>query len=521
MSILEINKLSHLYDNKILFSKADLTVNNGEHAGIVGLNGAGKSTFINILAGELMQDEGEVRWLPGITRGYLDQFADIDRQQTVMTYLKTAFTRLDDLNAKMEALYSKMGDLSGEELDSAIKKANNILDLLTNEGYFEIEAFIKKVANGLGVHNFGYDTPVGQLSGGQRAKLMLAKLLLTQPDVMLLDEPTNFLDTEHIDWLADYLNSVKKTFLVISHDTDFLDRVCKCIISIENGTIKKYGGNYSNFLLLREQAVRQYEDDYNRQQKQIEKMEDYINRNKARAATAGMANARKKMLERIDVMVKPTVVYDAVFAFPYLPLVCKELLAVKDLSIGYGGQPLLPPVTFTVESETKLWIRGTNGIGKTTLVKTLLGQLPAIGGSFRYHPAAVKGYLEQELNLEAANAAGYLASKFPRLNGKEIRTKLAAVGIKNELAVNAIDKLSGGEQVRVKLCVLMQKAVNLLILDEPTNHLDVRAKESLKKALREFPGAIILVSHEKDFAAAVCNEVFGVTFAGCTLEKLS
>ena len=285
--------------------------------------------------------------------------------------------------------------------------------------------------------------------------------------------------------------------------------MCKYIISIENGQIKKFGGNYSQFLVLREQLAKQYEEDYARQQKQIEKMEDYIARNKARAATAGMANARKKMLDRIEVMRKPTVIYDAEFEFPYVDLVTKEIIKVENLVIGYGS-PLLPPISFTISSEDKLWIKGTNGIGKTTLIKTIMGKIPALQGKFTYHPAVKTGYLEQDLNFDENNAVAYFSKFYPRLSTKEIRTKLANVGIKNELALNDLDKLSGGEQVRVKLCVLMQKSTNLLILDEPTNHLDVRAKDALKKALKEYKGAVILVSHEKDFACEICNKEFSV-----------
>ena len=295
MSILKINGLSHNYDGKVLFKNADLTINNGEHVGIVGLNGAGKSTFINIIAHNVSQDEGEVIWLNGIRYGYLDQHADIDRTQTVMEYLQTAFTRLYDLDAKLQKLYEEMGSVSDEkDLDRMITRSNRMLEELTTAGFYDLDAQIKKVANGLGVNAFGYDTVIGTLSGGQRAKLMLSKLILEDLDVMLLDEPTNFLDVEHIDWLTKYLNSLDKTFMVISHDTDFLNGVCKYVVSIENGSIRKYTGNYDQFLVAHEMAVKQYAEDYNRQQAEIKKMQDYIDRNKARAATAGMAKQPQK-----------------------------------------------------------------------------------------------------------------------------------------------------------------------------------------------------------------------------------
>lgn len=512
MSVLEIKNLSHTFDGKPLFSGADLSINNGEHVGVVGLNGAGKTTFINIISGKLPQDEGEVKWSGGCRRGYLDQHADIDRSKTVMEYLRDAFSDLYAQNERMEKMYADMAEISDPaELDRNIEKANKILERLTDAGFFELDATIKRVAGGLGIANLGYDTVIGTLSGGQRAKLMLARLLLEQPDVMLLDEPTNFLNIEHIDWLTEYLNSVKGTFLVISHDTAFLDKVVKFIVSIENGSIKKYGGNYTTYIAQAEQNAKQYEESYRRQQEEIKRMEDYIARNKARAATAGMANSRKKMLDRMERIEKPSVIYDAEFSFPCEVLHTRDMLRADKLLIGYTA-PLLPPIDLHIDGETKLWIRGTNGIGKTTLIKTLMGLLSPKGGSFALHPFFRPGYVEQDFDFgnRASNALGYLADMYPRLQPKQLREKLSKAGIKNDLCTKPLKELSGGEQVRVKLCVLMQKTTNILLLDEPTNHLDVRAKESLKKALCEYKGAILLVSHEREFAEAVCDDVFDV-----------
>lgn len=510
MSILEIKGLTHTYDGRLLFDKADLSVNNGEHIGVVGLNGAGKSTFINIIADKLPQDAGEVLWQNNIRKGYLDQHADIDRSLTIMEYLKTSFAHLYEMNARMEALYAQMGEPDAD-LDGLIDRSNRLLERLTDAGFFDIESTIKKVANGLGVGRYGYDTPIAELSGGMRAKVMLTKLLLTQPDIMLLDEPTNFLDIEHIEWLVDYLNGLKSTFMVISHDTDFLNRVSRFIVSIQNGSIKKYSGNYRQYEAQAEMNAKQYAEEYERQQREIEKMEDYINRNKARAATAGMANARKKQLEKMELLKKPTVIYDATFSFPYTPLHTREIVGVSDLSIGYG-EPLLPPISFSLDSETKLWIRGTNGVGKTTLIKTLTGSLRALGGGFRFHPFAKIGYVEQDLNFSDSeeNAMSYLNDRFPRFDTKKTRAALASSGIKNDLATKSIRTLSGGEQMRIKLTVLCNTESNILILDEPTNHLDVRAKAALKTALLAYPGALILVSHEKDFAGDICNKILDV-----------
>ena len=507
MSILKINNLSHTFENKQLFKNASFDINNGEHVGIVGLNGAGKSTFINIIAGNISYDAGEVIWLNGIRYDYLDQHADIDRDKTVIEYLKTAFDYLYELEKKLNALYAEMADTTDEDkLEKLINKSNRMLEQLESEGFYEIDSRIKKAAGGLGVAAIGYDKKIGTLSGGQRAKVMLCKLILENPDVMLLDEPTNFLDVEHIDWLEKYLCSLKKTYIVISHDTDFLDAVCDHIVSIENGSIRKYTGNYSQFVAQHDMAVKQYAEDYQRQQAEIKKMEDYINRNKARASTAGMANSRKKMLERIDVMQKPVVSLESHFSFPCEMLNTRDMLKVNKLVVGYDS-PLLPPISFEMRGDTKLWIWGANGIGKSTLLKTLMGVIPPLGGTYNFHIAAKPAYLEQDLKFSDMNinSFSYISECFPRFNQKEVRSQLARVGIRGEMSQQPIKTLSGGEQVRVKLLTIMNRVSNILILDEPTNHLDVAAKESLKKAIAEYAGAVILVSHDRAFAESVCD----------------
>lgn len=511
MSVLTINNLTHTFDGKILFEDACLQVNNGEHTGIVGLNGAGKSTFMNIISGKLIQDSGEVKWLSGIKWGYLDQHAEIDRTLTVMQYLQGSFVHLFDLNEKLEAIYKDMEtEVDGEMLEKLINRSASMLEQLTKENFFELEINIKKVANGLGIGNFGYDTPVAHLSGGQRAKLMLAGLLLSSLDVVLLDEPTNFLDIEHVKWLIDYINIYKGTVLVISHDTDFLNKVCQNIITVENHSIKKYSGNYAKFLAASEVNAKQHAETYERQQQQIKKLEVFIAKNKARAATAGMANSRKKMLDKLDVVSKPTTIYPSIFNFPYIEIHSKDMLIVKNLEVGYNNKAILPPINIHMNSETKLWIRGTNGIGKSTLLKTLTGKLPAISGKYMFSINGKMLYLEQDLEFlnTEDNAMGFISNCYPRMNVKEIRNELGKVGIKNDLATKPINTLSGGEQVKVKLCTLTQNASNFLLLDEPTNHLDVKAKESLTEALQNYKGAIILVTHEKQFAEAVCNDVF-------------
>ncbi len=513
MSILSVNNLTHTFDGKILFEKASFSVNNREHIGIVGFNGAGKSTFINIIAGNLTQDEGEVLWQNSTRFGYLDQHANIDRSLTIMEYLKQSFNHLIELEARMNKMYEDMATIEDmDEMEKLCIKTANMQDRLTESGYYEMEATIKKVANGLGVGAFGYDTPIGQLSGGQRAKVMLSKLLTDDYDIIMLDEPTNFLDLEHIEWLAKYLENYKGTFLLVSHDTAFLNRVTNFILSIENHAITKYSGNYDAFLLTFENNQRQYADAVKRQQAEIKKMEEYIAKNKARAATAGMANSRKKMLDRIEVLAKPTTVLPSTFSFACNSIITKDMLVVKNLSIGYGF-PLLPNINLHIGGSDKLWIRGTNGIGKTTLLKTILNILPKLGGSSSIHLNAKVGYLEQDFdfNNKFSSATEYINEIYPRMSNKDVRTLLASVGLKGDLATKAIVNLSGGEQVRAKLAALEKKETSILILDEPTNHLDVMAKKELLLALQKYDGAIVLVSHEVDFASQLCNKIFDVT----------
>lgn len=512
MSILTIKSLTHIFDDKVLFDSADLTVNNGEHIGIVGLNGAGKSTFMKILTGQLPQDAGEVKWQNNIRIGYLDQHADIDRSLTVMGYLEGSFHELFEMSARLEAMYEQMSDpdIDADRLETLINRSSSLQTRLDEADFYSLQARIKKVAGGLGVHNFGYDTQIGKLSGGQRAKLMLAKLLLDEPDVMLLDEPTNFLDLEQIAWLTKYLDALKGTFLLVSHDTSFLNAVCKITVNIENATIKKYWGNYDKFSDMHLSDAKQYAESYERQQREIKKMEDYIARNKARAATAGMANSRKKMLDRITVMTKPVSFEKPTFSFPYTLLVTKHILDVESLSVGYDGKAILPPISFSMSSETKLWLRGTNGMGKTTILKTLMRQLPMISGKFSYNINTKINYIEQDLAFPSReiNAMSYMSMRHPKMSQKEARTQLAKVGIRSDMATKSLSTLSGGEQVRVKLCSLMQTPSNLLILDEPTNHLDTLSKEALAEALDAYDGAYILVSHEPKYAEALCNDIF-------------
>lgn len=507
MSLLEIRDLTHSYGEKILYKDACLDIYKGEHVGIVGQNGAGKSTFMKTLMGQEVPDSGIVKWQPKITVGHLDQYAQMDKEVTIFDYLRTAYKDLYDIEQKINDIYASMTD---DFSDDMMNKVARLQDQLDQSDFYSIDAKIQKVAAGLGVTAIGLDKKISEISGGQRAKVILSKLLLDSPDMLLLDEPTNFLDKEHVDWLSKYLSEFDGTFAVISHDFDFLDRICNVIVDIEMTSIDKYTGNYSAFTVQKAARREQYIKNYEAQQRQIAKAEDFIARNKARAATAGMARSRQKMLDKMEVLDAPTEHGVPTFEFKCIPTTYNRILEVKDLEVGYY-YPLLQKLNFSLENEKKIVIKGFNGIGKSTLIKTLVGEIPSLGGSFKFAPNIKVGYYEQDLNWpnDMQTPLEYLHNEFPRMTEKDIRRELAKCLIKSEHIQQPLKTLSGGEQAKVKLCKLFQKEYTTLILDEPTNHIDQDAKEALRDAIINFRGTVLIVSHEaswyRDFADRVID----------------
>ncbi len=496
MSLLEIEGLTHSFGDTSLYKNANLSLNKGEHLGIVGQNGAGKSTLIKICTEQIIPDSGRIIWHPNISIGYLDQYAKINGLTTIKDFLKSAFSRLYAIEKEMSMLYEKAACGNMECLNLAAKKQEQ-LDI---HGFYSIDTRIDQVASGLGLLAIGLSRPIGQMSGGQQAKVILAKLLLEKPDVLLLDEPTNFLDKEHVVWLADYLSSLENAFMVVSHDYAFLDKIANRICDIDNNTLAKYYGTYSEFLkkktLLREDYIRQY----TAQQKEIKKTEEFIQKNIA-GRKSKMARGRRTQLERMDKMealeqkeITPH------FHFMGLPSTNVEHLSVKHLSVGYH-YPVLSDINFNVTGGTKIAITGFNGIGKSTLLKTLVGQLPAMQGRYSFSGQVTIGYFEQDLIWmdETKTPIQIMSDAYTSLVVKEIRKYLARCGISSKYAMQPIGTLSGGEQAKVKMCLLALTPCNFLIMDEPTNHLDVQAKEALKTALSEFSGTVLLVSHEETF----------------------
>lgn len=508
MSLLEIHEISHTYGDKSLYQNASFDLYKGEHMGLVGANGAGKSTLMNSLIGEVVPDTGYIRWQSKVSVGHLDQFASVDEKQTIYAYLRSAFEELFAAERKLSEVNEELMHHSDDIL---VRTASSLQDLLEQKEFYAVDSKIQRVAAGLGLTPLGMDRPLGNLSGGQRAKVLMAKLLLADVDVLLLDEPTNFLDAEHVDWLTKYLKNFKGAFIIISHDHNFLNDICTCILDVEFDTLKKYAGNYESFLKQKEQKQVEYLRAYQHQQKEIEKAEDYIAKNKTRAATAAMAKSRQKKLDKIDKMTAPKAQVKPHFKFPYTEISTLKALAINELEIGYY-YALMPKLSLELATGTKIAVIGFNGIGKSTLLKTLVGEIPALKGSFKFGEKTVVGYYEQDLVFgdDQKTPFEYILDLFPKMTVKEVRAALAKCGISAEHIDRSLSTLSGGEQSKVKICRLTLSPCNFLILDEPTNHLDAQAQESLQKAIQNFKGTVLFVSHDPAFYATWADRVIDI-----------
>lgn len=499
MSVLTVENVSHGFGARAILENASFRLLKGEHVGLIGANGEGKTTFLNIITGQLAPDTGKVAWSNRVTVGYLDQHAILTKGKTIRDVLREAFQKMFDLEAEMLAIYDKMGDASPDDLDGMMAEVGEIQDLLEHSGFYIIDAKIEEVANGLGLGDIGLDRDVADLSGGQRTKVLLTKLLLQQPTILILDEPTNYLDVEHIEWLKRYLTAYENSFILVSHDIPFLNAVVNVIYHVENAVLTRYGGNYEQFeqayAVKKNQEIRAYE----RQQQEVERMEDFIARNKARVATRGMANSRQKRLEKMEILEKPRERPKPIFQFREARTPGRIIVAAHDLVLGYD-EPLTKPVDIVLERGQKIAVRGVNGLGKSTLLKTLQGAIAPYSGKVELGDYLYPGYFEQESSRHNSNTAiEEVWQEYPGMTNFEVRAALARCGLTNEHITSQMMVLSGGENAKVRLCKLMLKDINWLVLDEPTNHLDADAKTELKKALREYKGTVLLVSHEPDF----------------------
>ena len=511
MSILNVEHLTHGFGDRAIFNDVSFRLLKGEHIGLVGANGEGKSTFFNIVTGKLMPDEGKIEWAKNVRVGYLDQHSVLSQGMSIRDVLKSAFSYLFEMEERMNEICDSLGTASPEEMDTLMEELGTIQDTLTMHDFYVIDAKVEEVARALGLLDIGLERDVTDLSGGQRTKVLLGKLLLEKPDILLLDEPTNYLDEEHIEWLKRYLQDYENAFILISHDIPFLNSVINLVYHMENQELNRYVGDYDHFQEVYEVKKAQLEAAYRRQQQEISELKDFVARNKARVSTRNMAMSRQKKLDKMDVIELAAEKPKPEFKFRYGRTPGKMLFETKDLVIGYD-EPLSKPLNFQMERGHKIAIVGTNGIGKTTFLKSVLGLIPAISGECELGENLQIGYFEQEVKGEnKTTCIEELWQEFPSFTQYEVRSALAKCGLTTKHIESQVRVLSGGEQAKVRLCKLVNKDTNLLILDEPTNHLDVDAKDSLKKALQEYKGSILLICHEPEFYQDVVNEVWDMS----------
>ena len=462
---------------------------------------------MSIVTGKMMPDEGKVEWAKNVNVGYLDQHAVLEAGMTIQDALKSAFDPLLQKEERMNEICDMLGTADQKEIEILMEELGMIQDELTLHDFYTIDAKVEEVARALGLLDLGLDRDVTDLSGGQRTKVLLAKLLLEKPDILLLDEPTNYLDEEHITWLKRYLQDYENAFILISHDIPFLNEVVNIIYHMENQELNRYVGDYDHFQEVYAVKKAQLEAAYRRQQQEISELKDFVARNKARVSTRNMAMSRQKKLDKMDVIELAAEKPKPEFKFRYGRTPGKMLFETKDLVIGYD-EPLSKPLNFQMERGHKIAIVGTNGIGKTTFLKSVLGLIPAISGECELGENLQIGYFEQEVKGEnKTTCIEELWQEFPSFTQYEVRSALARCGLTTKHIESRVKVLSGGEQAKVRLCKLMNRATNVLLLDEPTNDLDVDAKDELKRALMEYNGSILMVCHEPEFYEGLATRV--------------
>ena len=508
MSILSVEHLSHGFGDRAIFQDVSFRLLKGEHIGLVGANGEGKSTFMSIITGKLQPDEGKVEWARHVRAGYLDQHAVLEKGMTVRQVLKSAFAFLFEMEEQMNQICDGMATASESEMESMMEELGTLQDLLMAHDFYIIDAKVEEVARALGLSEIGLDRDVTELSGGQRTKVLLGKLLLEKPDILLLDEPTNYLDAQHIEWLKRYLQEYDNAFILISHDIPFLNSVINLVYHMENQHLDRYVGNYDQFQEVYAVKKAQLEAAYKRQQQEIASLQDFVARNKARVSTRNMAMSRQKKLDKMEVIQLAKEKPKPEFHFLGSRVPGKFIFQTHDLVIGYD-EPLSRPLNLTMLRGQKIALYGANGIGKTTLLKSILGLVPPLSGNVELGDYLETGYFEQEADQSnTSTCIEEIWKEFPSYTQYQVRSALAKCGLTTQHIESQVRVLSGGEQAKVRLCKLINRPTNVLLLDEPTNHLDVDAKTELKRALTEYKGSILLICHEPEFYEGLADQVW-------------
>lgn len=521
MIVLQVNQLTKSFLADEILSGVKLEVQHRDRVALVGRNGAGKSTLLKIIAGQMSYDSGDIIIPKDIQIGYLEQHAGLNSTLTIWNEMMTIFESLLAQEQLLRSLEQQMADPTVYENPTMYAKVMSEYDQLQHTfkdaGGYQYESDIRSVLHGMQFYSEDYDKPIRSLSGGQRTRLALAKLLLSKPDLLILDEPTNHLDIETLSWLESYLKGYEGAILIVSHDRYFLDQVVSIVYEVSRHRVTKYPGNYSAYL---DEKAKNYERDvklYERQQDEKAKLEDFIQKNIARASTTKMAQSRRKMLERTEWMESPDGdEKSASFGFTIERQSGNDVLSVDELTIGYNDRTISSGINLRTFREDRIALVGPNGVGKSTLLKTIVKDLSPLGGSIRYGTNVQIGYYDQEQAKLSSNKSVLkeLWDEWPLMNEKDIRTVLGRFLFSGEDVDKAVSSLSGGEKARLALAKLMMQKANFLILDEPTNHLDLDSKEVLENALIDYPGTLLFVSHDRYFINRIATKVVELSGTG-------
>ncbi|QWI90215.1 ABC-F family ATP-binding cassette domain-containing protein [Bacillus mycoides] len=521
MILLQVNGLSKLYGAETILANIKLEVQTKDRIALVGRNGAGKSTLLKIIAGELSHDGGEIIKPKDVSMGYLAQNTGLETSLTIWDEMLTVFTYLQQMETKLRRLEQEMGKEENFSNAAIYEKLLADYDQLQldykDQGGYQYEADIRSILSGLGFPVETHQTKISTLSGGQKTRLALGKLLLTRPDLLILDEPTNHLDIETLTWLEQYLQGYPGAILIVSHDRYFLDKLVTQVYEISNKESRRFVGNYSKYLdsksALYEQEMKRYE----KQQDEISKLEDFVQKNIARASTTKRAQSRRKQLDRMEVLTRPLGdSKSASFHFDIEKQSGNDVLQVKDATIGYYQEPIIEHVNMRLTRGDSVALVGPNGIGKSTLLKSIVNKLQLLHGNVAFGSNVSVGYYDQEqANLTSSKRVlNELWDEYPLQPEKEIRTILGNFLFTGDDVLKPVSSLSGGQKARLALAKLMMQKSNLLILDEPTNHLDLNSKEILENALIDYPGTLLFVSHDRYFINRVTTTVVELSTEG-------
>ena len=520
MIILQANKIERSFAGEVLFDNINLQVDERDRIALVGKNGAGKTTLLKILVGEEEPTSGEINKKKDISLSYLAQDSRFESENTIYDEMLHVFDDLRRTDKQLRQMELEMGEKSGEDLDKLMADYDRLSENFRQAGGFTYEADIRAILNGFKFDESMWQMKIAELSGGQNTRLALAKMLLEKPNLLVLDEPTNHLDIETIAWLENYLVNYSGALIIVSHDRYFLDKVATVTLDLTKHSLDRYVGNYSRFVELKEQKLATEAKNYEKQQKEIAALEDFVNRNLVRASTTKRAQSRRKQLEKMERLDKPEAgKKSANMTFQTEKTSGNVVLTVENAAIGYDGEILSEPINLDLRKMNAVAIVGPNGIGKSTFIKSIVDQIPFVKGERRFGANVDVGYYDQtQSKLTPSNSVlDELWNDFKLTPEVEIRNRLGAFLFSGDDVKKSVGMLSGGEKARLLLAKLSMENNNFLILDEPTNHLDIDSKEVLENALIDFDGTLLFVSHDRYFINRVATHVLELSESGSTL----